>query len=127
MLIGHGRVGQRVAASLTGTGHPIIVIEADQDRAEAMRAGGVAVVHGNAADTDVLRCANVSAARRLLVAIPSTLESDEIVAAAWREDPIVRILAHAHGDEALAHLTERGADQVVMGEQEIAQRMLEDG
>lgn len=126
VLIGHGRVGSHVAASLASTGAPLVVIEADLDRAQTLRDRGVTVVQGNAADSDVLRCANVAGARRLMVAIPNAMEAGEIVATARKENPSLRILARSHLDEASAHLTERGADRVFMGEEEIARRMVED-
>ncbi|RYY27089.1 MAG: hypothetical protein EOP62_07995 [Sphingomonadales bacterium] len=127
VLVGHGRVGSYVATALLSDRAPLVVIEGDLERAEAARASGLTVVQGNAADPYVLRTANVTSATRLLAAIPSALEAGEIIAAARRENPDLRILARAHLDSGSAHLASRGADRVILGEEEIARRMLEDG
>ena len=42
-----------------------------------------------------------------------------------RENPDIEIIARAHYDDEVAYITERGANQVVMGEREIARTMLE--
>ena len=40
-------------------------------------------------------------------------------------NPALEVLARAHSDAAVEHLTGLGADLVVSGEREIAERMLE--
>lgn len=49
----------------------------------------------------------------------------EIVASARAKNPDIEIIARAHYDDEVAYITERGANQVVMGEREIARTMLE--
>jgi CPA2 family monovalent cation:H+ antiporter-2 len=39
--------------------------------------------------------------------------------------PSIEIIARAHYDDEVEYITERGANQVVMGEREIARTMLE--
>ncbi|SUX75123.1 putative cation:proton antiport protein [Citrobacter freundii] len=42
-----------------------------------------------------------------------------------RSCPSIEIIARAHYDDEVDYITERGANQVVMGEREIARTMLE--
>lgn len=42
-----------------------------------------------------------------------------------RKNPDIEIIARAHYDDEVTYITERGANQVVMGEREIARTMLE--
>jgi len=103
------------------------VFEDDAAAAEAARRGGAdEVVAGNAADPAVLRAANLTAARRLVVAVPEAFEAGQVVEQARAANPGLRIVARAHSEDAAAHLSRLGADLVVLGEREIARCVLED-
>jgi CPA2 family monovalent cation:H+ antiporter-2 len=91
---------------------------------QELRQRSVEVISGNAADPEVLRAANLTAARLLLVAIPDAFEAGQIVEQARAANSDLRIIARAHFDAAVEHLEQHGADVVVMGEREIAQAML---
>jgi CPA2 family monovalent cation:H+ antiporter-2 len=121
ILIGYGRVGSLVAQ---GAGPGLTVVEDQSDLAEAARAKGFRVVIGNAASDDVLREAGIAEAGRLVLAIPEGFEAGAIAQRAREANPGLRILARAHSDEEVAHLERHGADHVVMGEREIARRLL---
>ena len=108
-------------------GRPLLVFEDDAAAAEAARRDGAdEVVAGNAADPAVLRAANLPAARRLVVAIPEAFEAGQVVEQARAANPALRIVARAHSEDAAAHLSRLGADLIVLGEREIARRILED-
>ena len=127
MLVGYGRVGALVGAGLKASGRPLLVFEDDAAAAEAARRGGAdEVVAGNAADPAVLRAANLPAARRLVVAIPEAFEAGQVVEQARAASPGLRIVARAHSEDAAAHLSRLGADLIVLGEREVALRILED-
>lgn len=126
ILVGLGRVGQRVAASLAASATPTVVIETRVERVEAHRRSGGTAILGNATHDEVLKAAGVQQARHLLVAVPNALESGEIVAHARRLNPDLRIVARAHVDAEVPHIHERGADRVIMGEREIARLMIAD-
>jgi CPA2 family monovalent cation:H+ antiporter-2 len=125
VVVGHGRVGSLLAAALVKAGRPVLVFEADDGKAEAARAAGAEVVLGNAADPEVLAAANLAAARRLFVTVPETFEAGQVVQQARAANPRIEILARAHSDDAVAHLSGLGADIAVSGEREIALRMIE--
>jgi K+:H+ antiporter len=82
-------------------------------------------VIGNAADPEVLAAANLPAAKRLFVTIPEAFEAGQVVEQARAANPELEILARAHSDAEIEHLTTLGTTMTVMGEQEIADRMLE--
>jgi CPA2 family monovalent cation:H+ antiporter-2 len=131
VLVGWGRVGALVGAGLLaaqgGGRRSLLVFEDDAAAAEAARRDGAEeVVAGNAADPEVLRAANLAAARRLVVAIPEAFEAGQVVEQARAANPRLRIVARAHSEGAAAHLSRLGADLIVSGEREIARRVLED-
>jgi len=72
----------------------------------------------------VLAAANIAAAKLVVVAIPDIFEAGQIVDQARTANPDVRIIARAHFDAEVPHLTRLGANLVVMGEEEIARSML---
>ncbi len=62
--------------------------------------------------------------RWLLLTIPNGYEAGEIVASAREKCPNIEIIARAHYDDEVDYIIDRGANQVVMGEREIARAML---
>ena len=125
VLVGYGRVGRLVCASLVREGWPLLVIEQRGERAERMRGEGLEVITGNAAQDRVLRAANLPQAHILLVAIPDVFEGGQIVEQARAASPGLEIIARAHSEAEAQHLMQHGASSVVMGEREIARTMLE--
>ena len=125
VLVGYGRVGEIVGEALMKDGWKLLVIEDDADLVERLRTKGIEVLAGNAAEDRVLKAANVSGARILIVAIPDGFEAGQIAAQARAANPGLPIIARAHFDAEVEHLKKHGADVVIMGEREIAKTMLE--
>ena len=126
VLIGHGRVGSVVSEALREYGIPYLVIESDPDAAAELRQQSIETITGNAADPEVVRAANLSAACCLLVAIPEAFEGGQAVMQARAANPDLLIIARAHSEEEVLHLKKHGASTVIMGEFEIARAMIED-
>jgi CPA2 family monovalent cation:H+ antiporter-2 len=124
VLVGFGRVGRLVGEELLAENWPVLVIEDGRDVVEATHPAAMEVIVGNAAKAEVLHAANLPQARILLVAIPDAFEAGQIVEQARAINPAIEIIARAHHDTEVAHLTRHGANFVVMGEREIARTML---
>ncbi|AVO45311.1 YbaL family putative K(+) efflux transporter [Phreatobacter cathodiphilus] len=124
VLVGYGRVGSLVGEGLRAQGIPYLVIE-DATRPQArLRDEGVETIAGNAVQGDILASANIAGARRLIVAIPNAFEAGQIVETAKAANPALIIIARAHSDAEVEHLTNLGAGTVIMGEQEIARGII---
>jgi CPA2 family monovalent cation:H+ antiporter-2 len=126
VLVGHGRVGSVVSEALRESKLPFLVIENDPDAAAELRQQSIETITGNAADPEVVRAANLSAACCLLVAIPEAFEGGQAVMQARAANPGLLIIARAHSEEEVLHLKKHGATTVIMGEFEIARAMIED-
>jgi monovalent cation:H+ antiporter-2, CPA2 family len=124
ILIGFGRVGKLVAAGTRAAGRALVVVEAEADISKEAESQGLKVVMGNAADPHVLDRAGIAEATKLLLAIPEGYEAAGIAERARALNPTIAIIARAHSDEEVADLMRHGADHVIMGEREIASRML---
>lgn len=123
ILIGHGRVGSRIASALVNAGQRLTLIESERDVALPEEGEKLELVRGNAADPAILGEANVAAARMLILAIPETFEAGQIIEQAKAINPAINIVARAHSDAEVSYLIGKGADRTIMGEEEIAHRM----
>ncbi|MGD9882296.1 MAG: YbaL family putative K(+) efflux transporter [Reyranella sp.] len=124
VLVGYGRVGSIVGERLHADGVKLFVIDESAAIVERLRMRRFESVPGNAANEAVVRAANLARARLLIVAIPNAFEAGQVVQQAKRVNPALKIVARAHYDAEVEHLRGLGADQVIMGEREIAQAML---
>jgi monovalent cation:H+ antiporter-2, CPA2 family len=125
VLVGYGRVGSLVGSALMARAEAFVVIEDVDTIVARLREKGIEAIVGNAVRADVLAAANVAEARRLFVAIPNCFEAVEIVQRARALNPGLVIVARAHSQTDVEHLTSVGADAVIMGEREIALGMIE--
>ncbi|HEX2054899.1 MAG TPA: YbaL family putative K(+) efflux transporter [Nitrospiraceae bacterium] len=125
VLVGHGRVGSLVGEALRRADHPLVVIEENEAVVHALQAANVPAVLGRAETVGILESANVAHARLLICAIPHVFEAGQVIDRAHSLSPSLQIIARAHSDAEVEHLTRHGADLVIMGEREIARRMIE--
>jgi CPA2 family monovalent cation:H+ antiporter-2 len=127
IVIGYGRVGSLVGAGLRGDGAKMIVVEASDAGVARARSDGAEVFTGNAAEPAIIAALNLAGARRLYVTIPEPFEAGQIVQQARAVNPELDILARAHSSATVEHFEKLGANLIVLGETEIAHRMLERG
>lgn len=125
VIIGYGRVGSRLGGRLAAADAPLLVFEENEEALDAARHDGAEVIIGNAADPEVLALANLAAAKRLYVTIPEAFEAGQVVQQARAINPTLEILARAHSEDCLRHLESLGASLTILGESEIANRMIE--
>jgi monovalent cation:H+ antiporter-2, CPA2 family len=125
VLVGYGRVGSLVGQALKSSGRPFLVIEYTDDKADELKAQGIEMIVGNAAQTDISAAANIVGASYLIVAIPDAFEAGQVVQQARHSNSALQILARAHSDAEVEHLRAMGANVVIMGEREIAREMID--
>jgi CPA2 family monovalent cation:H+ antiporter-2 len=124
IVVGFGRVGAAVAEGLEAAGRPFLVLELDDAARRRARDGGFEVLEGNAAEPRTLAAAGLGVARRLIVTIPDGFEAGGVVQEARRVTPHIEIIARAHSDAEIEHLTRLGCDVPISGERELAAAML---
>lgn len=124
LLVGYGRVGSLLGDKLLTQGIPLVVVETARARVDTLRERGIRVVLGNAANDEIMALAHLHCARWLVLTIPNGYEAGEIVAAAREKCPGIEIIARAHYDDEVEYIVGRGANEVVVGEREIANSML---
>ena len=123
VLVGYGRVGRRVAATLRGRQVPIVVIEEIRELVEELRASRIPAVSGDAGEAAVLVQGHVARASVLVVAVPDTSRVRRMVEIARTLNPPIEILLRTHSDEEAALFTRENLGRVLMGEEELASAM----
>lgn len=124
ILVGYGRVGKLIGQRLAERKAHFVVMETDPDRAEEAEEAGLSVVRGSALEDRHLIAAGIREARRMLIAVPEGFEGGAIHEHARHLNPDLQVIARAHSDAEVAHLEGLGVPHVVMGERELAARML---
>jgi monovalent cation:H+ antiporter-2, CPA2 family len=124
VVVGYGRVGSLVVESLRQLNQPFVVIEFADRRVQHLRREGLEAIIGNGATPELLEAGNIGRASRLFVAIPDALEAGQIIGFARSLNPALEIIARAHSQADLEHLSAKGANTVIMGEHEIARSMI---
>jgi CPA2 family monovalent cation:H+ antiporter-2 len=123
VIVGHGRVGRRIAEDLAARGIAIVVVEENREAVERLRARGVHAVSGDATDPAVLIQAHVARARMLVIATPDTFGVRKMTGTARTLNPRIGVLVRTHSDEEADLLRKEGGTVVFMGEHELATAM----
>jgi CPA2 family monovalent cation:H+ antiporter-2 len=126
VLVGYGRVGRRIAATLTAHRIPFVVAEQNRELVEKLRAEGLAAVWGDAADPAVLIQAHIARARVLVVATPDAMNVRQMIESARALNPSIETVIRSHNEDEARLLTQGASVTVFLGEQELAQAMARD-
>ncbi|MCL1825019.1 MAG: Kef family K(+) transporter [Betaproteobacteria bacterium] len=123
VLVGYGRVGQRIAWALEERNIPYVVAEQNRECVEDLRKEGKAAVYGDATDPAVLIQAHIANAAILVVATPSPLDVRQMAEAARTLNPDIEIVVRTHSDEESDLLRGEGIADVFYNEEELAKSM----
>lgn len=123
VLVGYGRVGQRIGQALSARDIPFVVVEQQREQVEDLRRQGQAAVSGDAAEPGVLIQAHIAHAAMLVVATPDTLDIRQMVDTAQTLNPGIEIVLRTHSEDDSRLLREAGLGTVFYGEEELARGM----
>ncbi|MBS0442338.1 MAG: Kef family K(+) transporter [Proteobacteria bacterium] len=124
VLVGHGRVGRRIALALREAGTACVVVDANRERVEELRAQGLPAVSGDAAEPAVLIQAHIAQAALLVIAVPDALGVRRMIETARTLNPQVQVAVRSHNADEANRLAAEGGARVFLGEEELAQSML---
>jgi len=123
VLVGYGRVGQRICDALLAEGIPVVIAEENREVVEALRQKGLAAVSGSGSEPSVLIQAHIHRARMLVCATPDPFLTRQMVDIARKLNPQIETVARTHTDEETQFLEQDRIDRVFMGENELALSM----
>jgi CPA2 family monovalent cation:H+ antiporter-2 len=120
VLVGFGRVGQRIGMGLEVGGIPYVVVEQNRELVDKLRKRGIAAVAGDASDPTVLVQAHIANAAMLVIATPDPLNSRPMADIARTLNPTIEIVVRTHSEEESLLLQNDGVGKVFFGEEELA-------
>ncbi len=123
VLVGHGRVGQRIAQALRGQGIPFVVAEENREIVDALRKDGIAAVSGDASTPEVLIQAHIARAAALVITIPDTMSVRKMVEIARTLNPGIDVILRSHNEEEAELLRGESLGTVFLGDTELARGM----
>jgi CPA2 family monovalent cation:H+ antiporter-2 len=123
VLVGYGRVGQRIAALLAGKGVSHVVVEQNREQVEKLRANNILAVSGDATEPSVLIQAHIARAGMLVIATPDAFDARKMLEIARTLNPAIETVLRTHSEEEATLLQREAAGAVFMGEHELARGM----
>jgi len=126
VLVGYGRVGRRIAATLAENEIPFIVVDQNRELVERLREQGIPAVSGNASEPFVLVQAHVKEAAVLVIATSDSLNSRQMIGVARKLNPGIETIVRTHDEEEAALLEQEQAGKVFLAERELAAGMARD-
>lgn len=113
IVCGYGRFGRVVVEQMRENRVPVVVIDADREKAADLERVGLPYIIGLASQDEVLERAGVRRARALVAATSSDPDNVFITLSAREKSPAIRIHARAESDGGLRHLKLAGANQAL--------------
>ncbi|MBA2655018.1 MAG: cation:proton antiporter [Gammaproteobacteria bacterium] len=123
VLVGYGRVGERVARLFSENAIPYVVIEENRELIKRLRTAGIPAVYGNAADPFVLIQGHIARASMLMIVIADTFYVRKMIQCAQKLNPEVEIVVRTHNEEEAELLQKEVNGKVFFAEGEIAKNM----
>ena len=123
VLVGYGRVGQRIAQALAAHKLAFVVAEQNRELVERLRQQGVPAVSGDATEPAVLIQAHIARAAMLVIATPDTFGVRRMAEVAKALNPAIEVVVRTHNEEEMRLLEQEQIGKVFMGEHELAHGM----
>jgi trk system potassium uptake protein len=123
LVIGLGRFGRALAATLTGLGNDVLGVDASPKVVQACAADMTHVVQADATDAEALRQIGAADFSRAAVTIGTDIQASILATYALVDLGVARIWAKAVTPEHAAILERVGAHRVVLPEREMGVRV----
>ena len=126
IIAGGGREGEEIASKLKAKKKDYIIIEKDEKTAEKLKQKGYFVESKDVTDEEVLKEANISEAKVLILTLPEVEKNLLITITAKELNPKIEIYARCDKPSFASKLKRAGAKKVVVPEIEAANKILEE-
>jgi len=122
-VIGLGRFGRKLAASLTDHGHDVIAVDHRRQIIEELRDEVALAVRLDATDAQALKAQGIDKVDAAIVTIGENFEGNALATATLKELGIRQVISRASSPIQAKILSRIGADQVISPEDESAVRL----
>lgn len=125
ILVGYGRVGQHFLKSATESGINVLVIDESREKVDRLRKDGITAIVADATHKEIWQESSLDKARAVVLALPEPFETRQVVDVVRDLKPTMKILVRVHSDEERDYFDQKDLKTAIMGEQEIANRMID--
>lgn len=123
VLVGYGRVGQRIAQTLIKHEIPFVVAETNRGIVEKLRAQNIPAVCGDAADANVLIQAHITNASLLIAATSNTFHVRGMIEIARKLNPTIETVIRTHNEEEATLWKKEKIGKIFLSEKQLADGM----
>jgi CPA2 family monovalent cation:H+ antiporter-2 len=123
VLVGYGRVGRRIAQTLSENAIPYVVVETNRELVEKLRASNIPAVCGDAADPNVLIQAHIAKAGMLVGATSNTFHVRQMIEIAHQLNPNIETVIRTHNEEEAELWSREKIGKMFLSEQQLAHGM----
>ncbi|MCE9840675.1 Kef family K(+) transporter [Proteus terrae] len=132
IIVGYGRAGSMLSEKLLAQSIPLVIIENSRNKFAELKEKSLNTVLGNASTKESLALARIDCAKSLLLTIPNGYEAADIAETARIMNPDLNIIVRAHFDDIIVRanydeeasfILEKGANHVIIDEDQTATAM----
>ena len=123
VVIGLGRFGTELATRLYDSGEEVMVIDTDEQQIDKIADRVTRAVAADARDLDVLRKLGVENFDRAVIAVGTDLAASALITMNLKTLNVPFIMCKAHDDTYREIMERLGADQVIIPEREVADKL----
>ncbi|NBM54509.1 Kef family K(+) transporter [Proteus vulgaris] len=132
IIVGYGRAGSMLSEKLLAKSIPLVIIENSRNKFTELKEKSLNTVLGNASTKESLALARIDCAKSLLLTIPNGYEAADIAETARSMNPDLNIIVRAHFDDIIVRanydeeasfILEKGANHVIIDEDQTASAM----
>ena len=123
VLVGYGRVGERIAAALDEHDVRYVVVDENRETVARLRRQGKTAVAGDGAVAETLAQAHIANASMLIIAVPDDGCVHKMIETATTLNRKLEVVIRTYNDEIAGVLRKQNAGTVFMGEQALAAAM----
>ena len=120
IIVGYGRVGRVVGKALNDQKLPVIIVDKDRRRVEALRAKGIPAIYGDASTPGILEDTGIADARLLVIATPEGFQTRRIIELARELNANIDVAVRTQSDAEVAHLESQGVGLAITGTRELS-------
>lgn len=122
-VFGAGSFGSKVAVELSEAGHHVVVVDSDREAIMAIREQVTEALVADVSNPDVIRELGIKKFDAVIMAMSSHFEDMILALTIAKQEGAAKVYAKANNDIQKQILLRLGTDQVILPDQEIAERL----
>jgi len=124
ILVGYGRVGKHIGNALIKREISFAVIEQTREKVEKLRKQNIIAICTDAVNLEVTSGGLIENAEAIVLAIPDAFRAGQIIDAAKKLNPNIKVVVRTHSEEAADIFAKQDISDVFIGEHELGISMI---